>query len=172
MIHNPCIIWIYTIIVATNGPKYIETSLYIQWTSICFGQICSHLQGCTIQSIDTLIKTQNETNFNRLVWICWYCYCTNKIRFFVENFGINLMFMGPFIIIIFYYINPNKIHMSQSLFYLTTALHVSGVTPPTTHSNQFQLFHDSSRQQYGYVDHSLFYRTYFIFRRMYIIQQL
>ena len=70
---------------------------------------------------------------------------------------------------------------SQSLFYLTTALHVSGVTithlqeqkttastasgnhytvllstarkqkqintPPTTHSNQFQLFHDSSRQQ-------------------------
>jgi len=72
-------------------------------------------------------------------------------------------------------------HKSQSLFYLTTALHVSGVTiihlqefqttvttasgnrytvllsaaiveeytPPTTHSNQFQLFHDSSRQHYG-----------------------
>ena len=71
-------------------------------------------------------------------------------------------------------------HMLQSLFYLTTALHVSditithlqehkttlttassnhyrpgqkcvvgGRTPPTTHSNQFQLFHDSSRQQYG-----------------------
>ena len=78
-------------------------------------------------------------------------------------------------------------HMLQSLFYLTTALHVSGVTithlqehkttvttasgnrytvllsvaivedveliwvcsgwrtPPTTHSNQFQLFHDSGR---------------------------
>jgi hypothetical protein len=66
-------------------------------------------------------------------------------------------------------------HMSQSLFYLTTALHVSGVTfthlqehktTVTTASgnrytvllsaaiveeleNQFQLFHDSSRQQYG-----------------------
>jgi hypothetical protein len=82
-------------------------------------------------------------------------------------------------------------HMLQSLFYLTTALHVFGVTithlqehkttvttasdnrytvllstaiveeleliclccewrtPPTTHANQFQLFHDSSRQQYG-----------------------
>jgi heme A synthase len=82
-------------------------------------------------------------------------------------------------------------HKSQSLFYLTTALHVSGVTvtqlqehkttvitasgnryivllsaaiveglepvwvccewrtPPTAHSNWFQLFHDSSRQQYG-----------------------
>jgi uncharacterized short protein YbdD (DUF466 family) len=27
-------------------------------------------------------------------------------------------------------------------------------TPPTTHSNQFQLFHDSSRQQYGmYIIH-------------------
>jgi hypothetical protein len=29
------------------------------------------------------------------------------------------------------YINPNKTQMLQSLFYLTTALHVSGVT--TTH---------------------------------------
>src|SRR5215475_6319042 len=27
-------------------------------------------------------------------------------------------------------------------------------TPPTTHSNQFQLYHDSSRQQYGtYIIH-------------------
>jgi hypothetical protein len=38
------------------------------------------------------------------------------------------MFMGPCIVIIFSYINPNKMHKSQSLFYLTTALHVSGVT--------------------------------------------
>ena len=29
---------------------------------------------------------------------------------------------------IFYHINPNKMPMSQSLFNLTTALHVSGVT--------------------------------------------
>jgi hypothetical protein len=36
--------------------------------------------------------------------------------------------MGPGIAIIFWYINPNKMHMLQSLFYLTTALHVSGVT--------------------------------------------
>jgi hypothetical protein len=28
-------------------------------------------------------------------------------------------------------------------------------TPPTTHSHQFQLSHDSSRQQYGYVHHSI-----------------
>jgi len=66
-------------------------------------------------------------------------------------------------------------HKSQSLFYLTTALHVSGVTNThlqeyktivTTASGNrysvllsaaiveeleliFQLFHDSSRQQYG-----------------------
>jgi len=75
--------------------------------------------------------------------------------------------------------------MLQSLFYLTTALHVLGITsthlqehkttvttasgnhlllpwksgtdlsvlwvavPPTTHSNQCQLFHGSSRQQNG-----------------------
>jgi hypothetical protein len=38
------------------------------------------------------------------------------------------------ILIIFYYINPNKMHMLQSLFYLTTALHVSGVT--ITHLQQ------------------------------------
>jgi len=59
--------------------------------------------------------------------------------------------------------------MLQSLFYLTIALHVSGIiitkssgvqnncnylkqkqinTSPT-HSNQFQLFHNSNRQQYG-----------------------
>jgi len=80
--------------------------------------------------------------------------------------------------------------MLQSLFYLTIALHVSGIiithlqknkttvttasgnrytvllsaaiveeleqinTPPTTYSNQFQLFHDSNRQQYGmYIIH-------------------
>jgi hypothetical protein len=36
--------------------------------------------------------------------------------------------MGPCIVIIFYYINPSKMHTLQSLFYLTTALHVSGVT--------------------------------------------
>jgi len=35
--------------------------------------------------------------------------------------------MGPCIVIIFYYINPNKMHMLQSLFYLTIALHVSGI---------------------------------------------
>jgi len=66
-------------------------------------------------------------------------------------------------------------HMLQNLFYLTAALHVSGVTiihlqehktTVTTasgnryalllsayathkHSNQFQHFHDSSRKQYG-----------------------
>ena len=36
--------------------------------------------------------------------------------------------MGPCIVIIFCYIYPNKMHTLQNLFYLTTALHVSGVT--------------------------------------------
>ena len=36
--------------------------------------------------------------------------------------------VGPCIVIIFQYINPNKMYMLQSLFYLTNALHVSGVT--------------------------------------------
>jgi hypothetical protein len=36
--------------------------------------------------------------------------------------------MEPNYHILFYYINPNKLHMLQGLFYLTTALHVSGVT--------------------------------------------
>jgi hypothetical protein len=38
-----------------------------------------------------------------------------------------LTFMGLCIIIIFLYIS-NKMHMLQSSFYLTTALHVSGIT--------------------------------------------
>jgi len=123
---------------------------------------------------------------------CYQQLCYNFTFFFFFEMRVNvvnLTFMGPCIIIIFYYINPNKMHMLQSLFYLTTALHVSGVTithlqehkttvttasgngytvllspaiveeleliwvccgwPPTTHSNQFQLFHDSSGQQYG-----------------------
>jgi len=32
------------------------------------------------------------------------------------------------VLFLFEYINSKKMHMSQSLFYLTTALHVSGVT--------------------------------------------
>jgi hypothetical protein len=128
-------------------------------------------------------------------------------------------------------------HKSQSLFYLTTALHVSGVTITHLQENKtivitasgnsytviervkfidkkyrqtrlkLQLLNNvysaenllswkswhgfecvvggmlicfcfhvvadvSSRQQYGYVYHSLFYRTYRISRRIYIIQQL
>ena len=79
--------------------------------------------------------------------------------------------------IVFYYINPSKMHMLQSLFYLTSALHVSGIiithlqehkstvtaasgnrysvllsaaiVGEVEHSNQSQLFHDNSRQQYG-----------------------
>ena len=44
--------------------------------------------------------------------------------------------MGPCILIIFYYINPNKMHALQSLFYLTTALHFSGVT--ITHLQEYK----------------------------------
>jgi hypothetical protein len=45
------------------------------------------------------------------------------------------------------------------------------INSPPTHSDQFQLFQDSNRQQYRYVHHSLFYRTYCIFRRIYIINK-
>jgi len=51
----------------------------------------------------------------------------------------------------------------------TTWKHKQINTPPTTHSNQFHLFHGSIRQQYEYLHHSLFYGTYCIFRRIYII---
>jgi hypothetical protein len=45
-----------------------------------------------------------------------------------------LTFMGPYIVIIFQYISPNKKHMLESIFYLTTVPHVSGVT--ITHLKQ------------------------------------
>ena len=92
-------------------------------------------------------------------------------------------------------------HTLQSLFYLTTALHISGVTithfqehkttvttasgnrytvllsaaiveevewpmPPTTHSNQFQLFHDSSRQQDGVTATRCCSYSYFVLLKM------
>jgi hypothetical protein len=41
---------------------------------------------------------------------------------------LNLTFKGLCIIIILHYINPNKMHMLRSLFYLTTTLHVLGIT--------------------------------------------
>jgi hypothetical protein len=44
--------------------------------------------------------------------------------------------MDPCIIIIFYYTSPNKMHMLQSLFYLTTALHVSGDTITNLHDHK------------------------------------
>ena len=52
----------------------------------------------------------------------------NKMCVLVQVQCSFLMFIGPCIVIIFQYINPNQMHMSQSLFYLTIALHVSGVT--------------------------------------------
>jgi hypothetical protein len=44
------------------------------------------------------------------------------------DLGYSLIFIGPCTVIIFYYINPNKMHILQSLLYPTTALHVSGLT--------------------------------------------
>jgi hypothetical protein len=38
----------------TNTHKYLEISLYILQTEICFGQPCDHLQGCKIQRLATL----------------------------------------------------------------------------------------------------------------------
>jgi len=44
--------------------------------------------------------------------------------------------MSKIVILLFWYIKPNKMHMSQSLFYLTTALHASGVT--ITHFQEYK----------------------------------
>jgi len=77
------------------------------------------------------------------------------------------------------HIMPTRYTIHRVYFYLTL-LYMFRVllspivrsTPPIAHSNQFRLFHNSNRQQYRYVHYSLFYRTYCIFRRIYIIQQL
>jgi hypothetical protein len=49
--------------------------------------------------------------------------------------------------------------------------HMKTKTPPTTHTHQFQLLHDSSRQQYGYVHHYSI-ELIALFCRIYIIHQL
>jgi len=68
----------------------------------------------------------------------------------------DLTFMGPCIVSISQHIS-NKMQSYTVYLYLETALHVSGGTsthhqkrcgwrtPPTAHSNRFQLFHDSGR---------------------------
>jgi len=61
----------------------------------------------------------------------------------LQHTSIFSTFMGPCIVIIFYYINPNKMHMLQSLFYLTTALHVLGVT--ITHLQTFQFWQTAEK---------------------------
>jgi hypothetical protein len=77
------------------------------------------------------------------------------------------------------HIIPTRYIIHRVYFYLTLLSMFQALlsrivrsTPPITHSNQFRLFHNSNRQQYGYEHYSLFYRTYCIFHRIYIIQQL
>jgi len=50
---------VHSIMVPTNTKKCIEINLYTQWTTTCFSQPFSHLQGCEIQKLDTL-KAWNE----------------------------------------------------------------------------------------------------------------
>jgi len=64
----------------------------------------------------------------------------------------DLTFMVPCIVSIFQYIS-NKMQCYTVYLYLETDVHVSGGTsthhqertPPTAHSNRFQLFHESGR---------------------------
>jgi hypothetical protein len=65
------------------------------------------------------------------------------------------MFMGPCIVIIIKCINPNNVHMSQSLFYLTTALHVSGLT--ITHLQEHKtIVTTASGNRYSVIDRLIF----------------
>ena len=111
---------------------------------------------------------------------------------FRKLYNVKLIDMGPCIVIIFQYISPNKTHTLQSLFYPKIALHVSGIiithlqehktTVTTASGNRCTVIHathtlkalTSLPQQHQttkcYVNHSLFYRTYCIFHRIYIIK--
>jgi len=48
----------------------------------------------------------------------------------------------------FYYIHPNKMHMLQSLFYLTTALHVSSVIITHRHHSYISNHMKTKTDQY------------------------
>jgi len=54
MIHDPCIIQIYAIMVAINANKYFEISLYTQQNPKRLGQSCDHLQEFKIDKLGTL----------------------------------------------------------------------------------------------------------------------
>ena len=61
-------------------------------------------------------------------------------------------------------------HMLWSLFYLTAALHVSGIT--ITHLQEHTTTVTTASGNRYTVKCNKFYRPYCIFRRIYIIQQL
>jgi hypothetical protein len=65
--------------------------------------------------------------------------------------------------LIFQYINPNKMHKSQSLFYLTTALHVSGVTitRPQEHKTTVTT---ASGNRYTVIDRCCSYSCFVLLR--------
>jgi len=53
-----------------------------------------------------------------------------------QVYNVHLMFMGPCIVIIFRYIIPTRCTSHKSLFNLTIALHISGVT--ITHLQEYK----------------------------------
>jgi hypothetical protein len=73
-------------------------------------------------------KLKKEIEIKYADFLNWSVYqmCSNDTLIFILNVQCSVKKDK-----IFYYINPQKLHMLQSLFCLTTALHISGIT--TTH---------------------------------------
>ena len=121
------------------------------WFLLKFRAIIRFFNYLEIQSkLSTVLTTTNSCEYHHNLRPKWMS--GSKI--------LNLTFMGPCIANIFQYISK-KMQLYTVYLCLETALHVSGGTsthhqeriqlylqwrtPPTAHSNRFQLFHDSGR---------------------------
>ena len=72
MMHDPCIIVTFTIVVPTNAHKHVKISLYILRTPTRFGQPCGHVQGYKIQRLDTFKISNGIIKLLQPIQRCYY----------------------------------------------------------------------------------------------------
>jgi hypothetical protein len=139
-----------------------------------------------MQSVQKEFEANNLDKFFETQWpLTKVCELYHEIHIIWSSFHKikNLLFINVHgsvhHINILLHIIPTRYTIHRVYFYLTLLYMFRALlspiirsTPSITHSNQFRFFHDSSRQQYGYIHYSIFYRTYCIFSRMYVIKLL
>jgi hypothetical protein len=94
-----------------------------------------------------------EENLNHLI-IRWKRKVVRTIKLIIVR-SVDITMISPTKVHVIIFNVYGSVHRNNILVYISQQnSHVTEFifvwrTPPTTHSNQFQIFHESSRQQYG-----------------------